>query len=132
MGGFAAVVNRYVGPAPVPLYRLVLCARLFLDGIDAESAGTAIGGEDDLSTFNAAHIAQATLPLMHLAVARAHVALNPSVPEGMEVAAREGVLEGLQRFLLRHRRPFVAQERRWRIIDGGFRRRGQSVRRAAT
>src|SRR5439155_27308681 len=57
--------------------------RLFLDRIDAESRGAAVGGEHHAAAFHLAHEAQAALAFVQLAVARAQVALHAPVGQGV-------------------------------------------------
>ena len=61
--------------------------RFFLDRVDAEAGGAAVGGQDHLAAYILAHEAQAALALVQLAVARAQVALDAAVVERVPVAA---------------------------------------------
>src|SRR5205814_3486398 len=63
--------------------------RLLLDRVHAEAAGAAPGGEHHPIAFARAHEAEPALPLMERAVPGADVALDPSVRQGMKVAAFE-------------------------------------------
>ena len=62
--------------------------RLLLDGIHAEAARAAIGGEDDPVALAGANEAEAALALVERAVARAEVALDAAVAERVPVAPR--------------------------------------------
>src|SRR5207248_9985 len=55
--------------------------RLLLDRVDAETRGAPVGGEHHLVVLSRAHEAEAALPFVELAVARAEVALNAAVVE---------------------------------------------------
>ena len=59
--------------------------RLLLDGIDAETAGAAIGGQNDGVVLTRPNEAQPALALVELTGARADVALDAPVIEGMPV-----------------------------------------------
>lgn len=82
--------------------------RLLLDRIDTESAGSAVRVELDLTRFDAAYEAQATLPFVHFASTRTHIALNAAVGEQVPVSCR-----------VRHRRfeVLAVRQRRRRFSD---------------
>src|SRR5512146_993457 len=58
---------------------------LLLDRIDAEAARAAIAEELDATRLDTAHEAQAALPFVHPAGARAHVALHPAIRQQVPV-----------------------------------------------
>lgn len=60
--------------------------RLFLDWINAKTAGTAIAEQLDLVLFASAHEAQTTLALVQLAGARAYIALDTAVLKPVPIA----------------------------------------------
>ena len=66
--------------------------RLLLDGVDAEAAGAAVGGQHHPVAAARPDEAQPALALVQLAQPRADVALHPPVVERMPVAAGEQVL----------------------------------------
>ena len=53
--------------------------RLLLDRIDAKAGGAPVGRKQNLIVLPRAHEAQAALPLMQLAIARAYVALDTAI-----------------------------------------------------
>jgi hypothetical protein len=53
--------------------------RFLFDRIDAEAAGSAISGQNDLVFAASAHEAEAALALVELAVTRTKIALNAPV-----------------------------------------------------
>jgi hypothetical protein len=63
--------------------------------INAESTGTAIGGQDNLPILASTHKAQSTLPFVQFAVPRAEVALNPAVIEQMPIGSGYNMCCGL-------------------------------------
>ena len=67
--------------------RIELVERLFLDRVDAESGRAAVGGEQHPAALHLAHEAQAALPLVQPAVARAQVALDAAVRQRVPPAA---------------------------------------------
>src|SRR5678816_786463 len=62
--------------------------RLFLDRVDAEAAGAAVGIKPDLAVFDTTYEAQAALPVVHPAGARTHVALHATIVELVPVLRR--------------------------------------------
>ncbi len=62
--------------------------RFFFNRIDRQSARATIGGGDQLVALPPPDIAQAVMPLIHAAVSRAQVALNPAVVPQMPVFRR--------------------------------------------
>ncbi len=62
--------------------------RLLLDRIDAESARSAVAGEHHIAATRFSDEAEATLPVLHLAVPRAQVALDSSPFDGTPPAGR--------------------------------------------
>ena len=60
--------------------------RLFLDGIDAKSGRTPIGGEHDLIVLPGAHKAQTALAFVQLAIARTNIALDAPIRQSMPIA----------------------------------------------
>jgi hypothetical protein len=62
--------------------------RLLLDRVDAETRGSAVGGEHHAALLHLAHEAKAALPLVQLAITRAQVALHAPVGQRVPPAAR--------------------------------------------
>jgi hypothetical protein len=62
--------------------------RLFLDRIDAKSAGAAVGREDQPIAFARAHETKPALAVLQAALARTDVALDASVGESMKISSR--------------------------------------------
>src|SRR5262249_21938110 len=62
--------------------------RLLLDGINAKAAGAAVRGQHDLPVLACPHEAEAALPFVELAQARAQVTLDAPVFESVPVAGR--------------------------------------------
>lgn len=59
-----------------------------LDRVDTEAAGAAISGQDHLSACAGADEAQTALTIAQLAQARAQIALQTPIIQGMPVASR--------------------------------------------
>ena len=59
--------------------------RLFLDRVNAEARGTAIGGEQDCVTTPRTHEAQPALAVVELAVSGAEVALDAAVGKPLPI-----------------------------------------------
>ena len=66
--------------------------RLLLDRIDAKSAGSPVGRQDDLTAFAGAHETEAPLALLQFAKARTQIALDTPVVEAMPVFGRDDCL----------------------------------------
>src|SRR5438094_4593190 len=62
--------------------------RLFLNWVDAESAGASISGQDNLILLTRAHKAQALLAFLELTKTRAHIALNAPILKSVPIAGR--------------------------------------------
>ncbi len=62
--------------------------RLFLDGIDAEAAGAAVGCQDDFVICTSAHETESALAVPELTKAGTKVALQPAVINLVPVASR--------------------------------------------
>lgn len=60
--------------------------RLFLNRIDAETAGSTIRRQNDFAVQTASHKAETALPLSKLAIARAEIALNPAIGESVPIS----------------------------------------------
>src|SRR5438876_8593015 len=69
--------------------------RLLLDRIDAKAGGAPVGRKQNLIVLPRAHEAQAALPLMQLAIARAYVALDTAILQPMPIAAGHTLDGGL-------------------------------------
>src|SRR5688572_12021458 len=67
---------------------------LLLDRVDAVAARAAVGRQDDLIVLAHADEAHAALPLVKLAEARAHVALDAAVLDDVPVLGRNDGLFG--------------------------------------
>src|SRR5262249_7805126 len=65
--------------------------RLLLDRVDAEARALAVGREDELVAFARAHEAERALAVVQPAVARAEIALDAPVVEGVPPAGGVGV-----------------------------------------
>jgi hypothetical protein len=61
---------------------------LFLDGIDAEAAGAAVGCQDDFVICTSAHETESALAVPELTKAGTKVALQPAVINLVPVASR--------------------------------------------
>src|SRR5690606_37934505 len=83
--------------------RQEMVKRFLLDRIDAEAARTAIGGEHDLAALRGADEAQAALPVMQPAGARADIALNPPVIEPGPMPRRHDRFFGSEPDYIDHR-----------------------------
>ena len=64
--------------------------RLLLDGVDAEAARSAVGGEHDLAAVAGADEAEPALAVVQLAGARAEVALGAAVIQAVPVFRSDG------------------------------------------
>ena len=62
----------------------------FLDGIDAESARTAVGGQDDRIVFSSTHEAETTLAFMKTAQPGTDIASDAAVVEESPVVGGMG------------------------------------------
>ena len=69
--------------------------RFLLDGIDAKTAGTPVGGQNHLLVPAGADEAEPPLPLAQLAQARTEVALHPAIVKDVPISAGMGIGEGL-------------------------------------
>lgn len=65
---------------------------LFFDGVDTETAGAPIGGQDQLALFHFAHKAEAPLTLVQFAKARTEVTLNAAVIEAVPITGGHCIL----------------------------------------
>src|SRR5512144_523420 len=59
--------------------------RLLLDRIDAETAGAAVGRQNDLAAFAGPDEAKPALAFMELAITRAEITLQAAIVQGMPV-----------------------------------------------
>lgn len=55
--------------------------RFLLDGVDAESTGTAVGGQDDRVALSGAYKAEATLTIVQTTETGTYVASNTAIVE---------------------------------------------------
>jgi len=74
--------------------RVEVVERLLLDRVDAEPRGAAVGGQHHVVAFAHPDETGAPLAVAELAVARAQVALDPAVVEGVPVACRVALALG--------------------------------------
>ena len=63
---------------------------LLLDRINTKTAGTPVGGQNDLITSTGPHKTQAALAIVKFAITRAKIALHPAIVEGVPVAPGKG------------------------------------------